>query len=637
MGPTCRLPTYSFIFYPRSFLPKAPGSSILAGAAPKRVESSLAERRKICRSAHLRHIVLIRKKQISLWHKFLIFIYAHGVLMVWVTKKRNPSRSSNRALPSHLVRNLTDPPVDPTESTSLSFYKGISHLSHVAMETASGPTAWTWESVMLAMLCTMFFACCLCERCAQFMRLALSELNIELILGETSSDSEGHGLLKDSDLASSETCSSPDCSLISLGFGQQSVAAEMDWDQIGRQVRMEARLMLLVALLPLVSAPWTTCISGPPTWLYILYLPFLLRSKIVEYQIIRKFGIDWGPALLFEYGMGVFEHLDWFTDGAFPAQAYMCEPDITAAWAAAFDHSWGWVWAPIIRMLHFCGVVVLVLILSMAAQQSALVPFCYSNNDLPDFTLWDQQNIDRQKEFPVASRWPPELILERNQASRTALSADTACFGAVAMLSDKISDAAISKCRGMSEPSFRVEDTFSIFLLRLRDRQYSMVLFKVVFENLAQLYLQVSLYSILFDDLSPSARFKLLVSISAALLSAFRRLCDVALRLKQSGWHVCCGLTTYVFPGMMVLLWVGLKLYFAHTCPHHQWNFSTGCVGWKKELMKLHLEPQHLSVLDQYHHWATIQWPCQRCRRSPKLCGIPPGFFSGIQWFLELW
>ena len=145
------------------------------------------------------------------------------------------------------------------------------------METASGP-AWTWESVMLAILCTMFFACCLCERCAQFMRLALSELNIEL-MGETSSDSEGHGLLKDSDLASSETCSSPDCSLISLGFGQQSVAAEMDWDQIGRQVRMEARLMLLVALLPLVSAPWTTCISGPPTWLYILYLPFLCVQR----------------------------------------------------------------------------------------------------------------------------------------------------------------------------------------------------------------------------------------------------------------------------------------------------------------------------------------------------------------------
>ena len=145
------------------------------------------------------------------------------------------------------------------------------------METASGP-AWTWESVMLAILCTMFFACCLCERCAQFTRLALSELNIEL-MGETSSDSEGHGLLKDSDLASSETCSSPDCSLISLGFGQQSVAAEMDWDQIGRQVRMEARLMLLVALLPLVSAPWTTCISGQPTWLYILYLPFLCVQR----------------------------------------------------------------------------------------------------------------------------------------------------------------------------------------------------------------------------------------------------------------------------------------------------------------------------------------------------------------------
>lgn len=104
------------------------------------------------------------------------------------------------------------------------------------------------------------------------------------------------------------------------------------------------------------------------------------------------------------------------------------------------------------------------------------------------------RTLTGRRSFPSHPGTPPELILERNQASRTALSADTACFGAVAMLSDKISDAAISKCRGMIEPSFRVEDTFSIFLLRLRDRQYSMVLFKVVFENLAQLYLQVSLY-----------------------------------------------------------------------------------------------------------------------------------------------
>ena len=114
---------------------------------------------------------------------------------------------------------------------------------------------------------------------------------------------------------------------------------------------------------------------------------------------------------------------------------------------------------------------------------------------------------------------------------------------------------------------------------RLRSRQYSMVLFKVVLENLGQLYLQVSFYSILFDDLSPSARFKLLVSIGAGLLAAFRRLFDVTCRLRSNGLHVCLSWTLYVLPGMVILLWVSLKLYFAHKCPHHQWNFSTGCVG----------------------------------------------------------
>ena len=359
------------------------------------------------------------------------------------------------------------------------------------------------------------------------------------------------------------------------------VATGMDWDQLGRQVRTEARLMLLVALLPLGSAPWTSCLGGSPTWLYVLYLPFLLRSKVVEYQIIKKFGIEWGPALLFEYGMGVLEHLDWFTDGAFPVQAYMCEPGITAAWAAAFDQSWGWVWAPIIRVLHFCGVVVLVLILSAVAQQSAVVPFWYWDSDLPDFRLWDQQNMDKQKDFPVESRWPLQLIKERNQASRAALSADTACFAAVAMLSDKKADEAGNKCWATSQPTFHAADSFVVTCGRLRSRQYSMVLFKVVLENLGQLYLQVSFYSILFDDLSPSARFKLLVSIGAGLLAAFRRLFDVACRLQHNGLHVCFGWTLYVLPGMMILLWVSLKLYFAHTCPHHQWNFSTGCVGWK--------------------------------------------------------
>eukprot|EP00438_Fugacium_kawagutii_P026084 Skav226875 [mRNA] locus=scaffold1187:215085:216155:+ [translate_table: standard] len=48
----------------------------------------------------------------------------------------------------------------------------------------------------------------------------------------------------------------------------------------------EVRLMLACPALAMMSGPWTTCAGGAPTWVYILYLPILLRSKWVEYQLM---------------------------------------------------------------------------------------------------------------------------------------------------------------------------------------------------------------------------------------------------------------------------------------------------------------------------------------------------------------
>ena len=63
----------------------------------------------------------------------------------------------------------------------------------------------------------------------------------------------------------------------------------MPWEQqehlrelIRQRVRWEARLMLVLPMVPLLAAPWTTCTGGMPTWAYIIYLPFLLKAKVTE-------------------------------------------------------------------------------------------------------------------------------------------------------------------------------------------------------------------------------------------------------------------------------------------------------------------------------------------------------------------
>ena len=44
--------------------------------------------------------------------------------------------------------------------------------------------------------------------------------------------------------------------------------------------------MLACPLLALLAAPYTTCEAGSPSWLYILYVPVLARSKWVEWQLM---------------------------------------------------------------------------------------------------------------------------------------------------------------------------------------------------------------------------------------------------------------------------------------------------------------------------------------------------------------
>ena len=63
----------------------------------------------------------------------------------------------------------------------------------------------------------------------------------------------------------------------------------MPWEQqehlrelIRQRMKWEGRQMVVLPLVPLIAAPWTTCTGGIPTWAYALYVPFLLKGKILE-------------------------------------------------------------------------------------------------------------------------------------------------------------------------------------------------------------------------------------------------------------------------------------------------------------------------------------------------------------------
>ncbi|CAE7314833.1 unnamed protein product [Symbiodinium sp. CCMP2456] len=270
--------------------------------------------------------------------------------------------------------------------------------------------------------------------------------------------------------------------------------------EVGRKLRCEMRLMWLLPLLPLVAAPWTTCAGGSPTWVYLLYIPVLLRSKYIEYQLLQQLEVcdemqqdletagkqllscevPWSLKLIFEFCIGAFEHFDWFTDGAMPVQAAVCDPKATDIWATTFEASWFPIWVPLIRGLHFWGVLVIALVSAGLAQQFAATIRLGS-----DSPFVPQDN---------------------------ALAADAAGLGSIAFWYER------------QEQLIRQEQ---ISTQAPTSRRLATCLSKVIMENLVQLFLQASLYGIIFDDLDRSGHWKVLASMFVGLAMALNKLMPV--------------------------------------------------------------------------------------------------------------
>ncbi|CAK9115960.1 unnamed protein product [Durusdinium trenchii] len=159
---------------------------------------------------------------------------------------------------------------------------------------------------------------------------------------------------------------------------------------IRQRMKWEGRQMVVLPLVPLIAAPWTTCTGGIPTWAYALYVPFLLKGKILEAMLMRRLKFTgftesltlfWPcPSKAFSdvflgfWLWGPLEHLDIFTDGAMPWQAAACDPEATNHFVAAFEGAGpSQLFQPLAQWLGLSGLLALTFLFATALQQVGFI------------------------------------------------------------------------------------------------------------------------------------------------------------------------------------------------------------------------------------------------------------------------
>eukprot|EP00438_Fugacium_kawagutii_P033059 Skav208013 [mRNA] locus=scaffold320:122749:123327:- [translate_table: standard] len=115
---------------------------------------------------------------------------------------------------------------------------------------------------------------------------------------------------------------------------------------------------------------------------------------------------------------------------------------------------------------------------------------------------------------------------------------------------------------------------------------------KVALENVPQLLLQSSFFAIVFDELTPLGRAKVLFSVLLGLASASQKMLEatralvkwICQRKRQWDCLLRCSASIFCASFMLaslVVLWTVVKLYFVFHCKTHLWNVGSGCVEWK--------------------------------------------------------
>ncbi|CAK9030719.1 unnamed protein product, partial [Durusdinium trenchii] len=302
-------------------------------------------------------------------------------------------------------------------------------------------------------------------------------------------------------------------------------ATKQEEDLIHERTRQQAiwegRLVLVLPLVPLLAAPWTSCTGGMPIWAYGLYIPFLLKAKVTEGLVMHRLKITDHMWSLGFWLWGPLEHLDVFTDGAMPWQAAACDPEATHRFVASFEGAGpSQLFQPLAQWLGLPGLLALTFLFATAVQQARF------STGSPD--------------------------------NAAALAADVVGLHGLATYFEKRDGSG---------------------------RASNVVVYKVLAENLPQLFLQTAFLSAAFARFDGWGRLKIMVSLGLGLISATLKLSQMAMAMISIMWRrperrgsVLLGLLVFALPGFLMVAWVVARIIMAHKCPSHQWNLATGCV-----------------------------------------------------------
>lgn len=348
-------------------------------------------------------------------------------------------------------QNFTTKPQRSSMRDEIAFMQSLNHQvhqieEHEVTEEMRDPRSWSW----LTWVCGMCLGLC---------------CGVGLVLGVRTSMFTGEGsLMKELDFC---------CTIPSYLKSYKPIVDEPGGEEyIKKVMRRELRLASFSPLIPLLGVPFATCEDGPPIWVYLLFLPLLLRTKWMEWQVLQRMGkASLSTMLTFSFSLGVLDTLNWFTDIAFPAQAYVCDPKASEHFAASLHNSLlMWPVAPLLLAVRVWGLVILLLLGGALAQQTVASKCSHSRKDL-------------------------------------SLVADLVGFGAVAKQM-KASDMEVFDADAAREAAARADPKFVITFAQ------------ALLQSCLQLWIQASFLGMVFEDLGTSARIKILASLGLSLVCA---------------------------------------------------------------------------------------------------------------------
>jgi len=387
---------------------------------------------------------------------------------------------------------------------------------------------WLWTSIALCLI----LCCCFCIHCWSLAGMIQSRCGFK----EQGLDRDGHP----QDMEMKESMIKTDM--------------EMKESMI-KTVQYYRMSMLLYPLIPWAFQSWTTCEKGTPPWVYVIYAPFLFFTKGREFYMLQQANVSWSPLVAFHFVMGIVEHADWFTDGAFPVQAWKCGSEATEPWAASFDESKvAFVFAPSVGLFKFWGCAALLLAASASTQMAI-------------------GSLNAAAAADVAGMAALAKQLEEDDGEDEGAEDD-----------DEEKVPLVPALREFFGEDFMVSKS-SVKLARKVLVKLATGVAKYLLENSFQLWMQSSFFAIIFSRTSDQAKQKMLLSMGLGIFSLlvkfFENIYLTCGIFKDSEASKVAKILAFwslipAFCSVIIAMWTCLKLHYAYQCETHMWNFGWG-------------------------------------------------------------